>query len=208
MPYELDPPSLDQVRAPAHADRRTVRRVAALGAAAVAATALATAGVAQSAGASADPSSPTGRVVLGAPAPTASASATPSATPTGAPQLRVSLAYQRVGRDLTLVIKFAGFVLEPLSTAGTPLTFPTPAKRDIGLGEMLAWGDGTNANVPGGDKRCPTGAEPKKVHEIQDDYTITKKYTAPGTYTLTYSYFACGLTNGKITGQLTITVPE
>ncbi len=208
MPYELDPPSHDQVPAPADADRRTVRRLAALGAAAVAATALATAGVAQTAGASADPASPTGRVLLGAPEPTATASADPTAAAgTKNPQLRVALAYQRVGRDLTLTIKFAGFVIEPLSTAGDPLTFPTPAGRDIGLGETLAWGDGTNSDAPSGPQRCPAGAEPRTVHEIQDSYTATKQYTAPGTYTVDYAYFACGLTNGKISGQLEIIVP-
>lgn len=207
MPHDLDPPTRDQAPVPVEADRRTVRRVAALGAAAVAVTALATAGVAQTAGATADPAAPTGRIVLGAPSPTASATPTASSAP-AAPQLRVSLAYQRVGRDLTLTIKFAGFVLEPLSTSGAPLTYPTPAKRDIGLGEQLAWGDGTNSDVPGGAKRCPTGSEPRKVHEIQDSYAATKTYTQPGTYTVTYTYGACGLTNGKISGQLTITVPK
>jgi hypothetical protein len=207
MPHELDPPTSHQAPAPVEADRRTVRRVAALGAAAVAVTALATAGVAQSAGASADPAAPTGRIVLGVPGPSASATPTASATP-AAPQLRISLAYQRVGRDLTLTIKFAGFVVEPLSTSGAPLTFPTPAKRDIGLGEQLTWGDGTNSDVPGGAKRCPTGNEARTVHEIQDSYTVSKTYTAPGTYTVGYTYAACGLTNGKISGQLTVTVPK
>lgn len=207
MSHEPHLPTHAHPPAPVEADRRTVRRVAAIGAAAVAVTALATAGVAQSAGASADPTAPTGRIVLGEPGPTPSPTPTPTAG-TAAPQLRVSLAYQRVGRDLTLTIKFAGVVIEPLSTDGTALSYPTPATRDIGLGEELAWGDGTNSDVPGGAKRCPTGEETRTVHEIQDSYSVTKQYSAPGTYTVTYTYAACGLTKGKISGQLTVTVPN
>ena len=205
------------------ADRRTVRRVAAFSAAAVAATAMATAGVAQ--GASADSGAPVG--VLGdgsfagpapAPAPTPapstsaapSASAAPDATaaPAAAPQLKIQIAYDRVGRDLTLSFSFAGFVVEPLSADGGRLTFPTPAKRDIGLGEKLAWGDGTNSDVPVTGRRCPAGSEPRTVHEIADKYEVTKRYKAPGTYTVNYTYFACGLKDGKISGTLTVNIPK
>ncbi len=189
-----------------------MRRVAAFGAAAVAATALATAGVAQGAGSGSSAglgvSGPGQRAVPAASAsamPTASASAGAAST---APQLKIQIAYNRVGRDLTLTFGFTGFVLEPLTSTGGKLTFPTPAKRDIGLGETLSWGDGTNSDVPVSGRRCPIDKEPRVVHEIQDTYQATKKYTAPGTYTVTYTYFACGLTNGKISGTLTITIPK
>lgn len=215
MPHEPDlaPPATGD-----EADRRTVRRVAAFGAAAVAATALATAGVAQGAGAGSGPSVGLGSSGPGlSAAPTASASAAASGRPSSSaspsaasntPQLRIQIAYNRVGRDLTLTFGFSGYVLEPLTSSGGKLTFPTPAKRDIGLGETLSWGDGTNSDVPVTGRRCATGAEPRVVHEISDTYVATKKYTAPGTYSVNYTYFACGLTNGKISGTLTITIPK
>lgn len=220
MPHDLGPfdaasPEATSASGTA-ADRRTVRRVAAFSAAAVAATAFATAGVAQSAGA--DPGD--GSVAGPAPTPAApaaaappataapSASAAPTAAPAAAPQLKIQIAYDRVGRDLTLTFNFAGFVVEPLSSDGARLTFPTPAKRDIGLGETLAWGDGTNSDVPITGRRCPTGSEPRTVHEIADKYQVTKRYKAPGTYTVNYTYFACGLNGGKISGTLTVNIPK
>lgn len=192
------------------ADRRTVRRVGALGAAAIAATALLTAGVAQGAGAGSGSPGALGVPQPGVPTPAASASAAPSASAsaTAAPQLRIQIAYNRVGRELTLTFTFDGYVLEPVDSAGRPMTFPTPAKRDIGLGEKLSWGDGTNSDTPVSPRRCPTGAEPRVVHAIKDNYAATKKYTRPGTYTINYTYAACGLTNGKISGTLTIDVPK
>jgi hypothetical protein len=191
------------------ADRRTVRRVGALGAAAIAATALLTAGVAQGAGTGSASPVAYGVNDPGAPSPAASASAAPSASATAAaPQLRVQIAYNRVGRELTLTFSFDGYVIEPVNTNGSPMTFPTPAKRDIGMGEILTWGDGTNSNVPVSARRCPTGVEPRVVHEIRDNYAATKKYAAPGTYTINYTYMACGLTNGKISGTLTVNVPK
>lgn len=219
MPHDLGPSDAAPTAATsasgpsgAAADRRTVRRVAAFGAAAVAATAMATAGVAQSAGA--DPGD--GSVTGPAPTPAASATAAPSASaapnataaPAGAPQLKIQIAYDRVGRDLTLTFNFAGFVVEPLSSDGSRLTFPTPAKRDIGLGETLAWGDGTNSDVPITGRRCPAGSEPRTVHEIADKYQVTKRYKAAGTYTVNYTYFACGLNGGKISGTLTVNIPK
>ncbi|HVE26526.1 MAG TPA: hypothetical protein VNC22_14025, partial [Sporichthya sp.] len=191
------------------ADRRTVRRVGALGAAAIAATALLTAGVAQGAGAGSGSSAAPGVYRPGA-TPVASASAAPSASSSAsaAPQLRIQIAYNRVGRELTLTFTFDGYVLEPVDTMGRPMTFPTPAKRDIGMGEKLSWGDGTNSDTPVSPRRCPTGVEPRVVHAIKDSYAATKKYTGPGTYTINYTYAACGLTNGKISGTLTIDVPK
>ncbi|MBA3745268.1 MAG: hypothetical protein H0X00_20490 [Sporichthya sp.] len=139
----------------------------------------------------------------------ASAWASPSASASpAAPQLRIQIAYNRVGRDLTLTFGFTGFVLEPLTAAGGKLNFPTPATRDIGLGETLAWGDGTNSDVPVSGRRCPVDKEARVVREVKDTYQAMKKYTGPGTYTVTYTYFACGLTNGKISGTLTINVPR
>ena len=220
MPHELgSSDAAGQHRRPADAaDRRTVRRVAAFGAAAVAVTALATAGVASGAGAGGS-SAGSGGGAPGTPgaAPTASASA--SAKPAGSaspgasaaaevPQLKIQIAYSRVGRNLTLTFNFAGHVVEPLNTDGTKLSFPTPAKRDIGLGETLAWGDGTNSDVPVSGRRCPVDKEARVIHEISDSYQAEKTYTAPGTYTVNYTYFACGLTGGKISGTLTITIPK
>jgi hypothetical protein len=210
MPHELGSFDAGTPASAGEADRRTVRRVAAFGAAAVAATALATAGVAQGAGSGSGPSAGLGVSAPGlsaSPSSSASASAVPSAS-SAAPQLRIQIAYNRVGRDFTLTFGFSGYVVEPLSDGGTTLSFPTPAKRDIGLGETLSWGDGTNSDVPIAGRRCPANAEPRVVHEIQDSYQATKKYTAPGTYTVTYTYFACGLTNGKISGTLTVTIPK
>ncbi len=196
------------------ADRRTVRRVAAVGAAAIAATALATAGVASGAGSSAGGTAPVAydrpmTVATTSPA-TASPSATtsPSATASSAPQLKIQIAYQRVGRELTLTFTFAGHVVEPLAEDGTALTFPTPATRDIGMGETLAWGDGNTADVPVTGRRCPTGPEPRTVHEVADTYSVTNTYAGPGTYTINYSYAACGLKDGKIAGSFDITIPK
>jgi hypothetical protein len=211
MPHDLGSSDAAPPAATSAADRRTVRRVAAFSAAAVAATAMATAGVASSAGA--DPGD--GSIVRPAPTPAASAAPAPSASaaptataPAAAPQLKIQIAYDRVGRDLTLTFSFAGFVVEPLSSDGARLTFPTPAKRDIGLGETLAWGDGTNSDVPVTGRRCPNGSEPRTVHEIADRYQVTKRYQAPGTYTVNYTYFACGLNGGKISGTLTVNIPK
>lgn len=222
MPHDLGPsdaapPAATPTSAgscAAVADRRTVRRVAAFSAAVLAATAMATAGVAQSAGA--DPGdgsfsgpAPTPATSAAPAAPAPSASASPSATaPAETPQLKIQIAYDRVGRDLTLTFNFAGFVVEPLSSDGSRLTFPTPAKRDIGMGETLAWGDGTNSDVPITGRRCPTGSEPRTVHEIADKYQVSKRYKAPGTYTVSYTYFACGLKGGKISGTLTVNIPK
>lgn len=218
MPHELDSFAAGTPASAGEADRRTVRRVAAFGAAAVAATALATAGVAQGAGPGSGPSPAFGSSGAGLYAvPTASSSAkasssskaSPSASASAAaPQLRIQIAYNRVGRDLTLTFGFTGFVVEPLTAAGGKLSFPTPAKRDIGLGEALAWGDGTNSDAPVTGRRCPVDKEPRVVHEVKDTYQATKKYTGPGTYTVTYTYFACGLTNGRISGTLVINVPK
>ena len=210
MPHELDSFDAGTPASAGEADRRTVRRVAAFGAAAVAATALATAGVAQGAGSGAGSSAGATGAYPGVRAvASGSPSTEPSASASSAlPQLKIQIAYNRVGRDLTLTFGFTGYVLEPLSPTGSKLTFPTPATRDIGLGETLAWGDGTNSDVPISGRRCPIDNEPHVVHEIQDSYSVTKKYAAPGTYTVSYTYFACGLTNGKISGTLNITIPK
>lgn len=194
-------------------DRRTVRRVSGFGAMALAVTAVATAGVAEGAGAGSGssarfaPAADPTPVPAASPAPQPSGAASPAPT-AAAPQLKIQIAYDRVGRDLTLKFTFAGYVVEPLAADGTKLTFPTPAKRDIGMGETLSWGDGTNADVPVTGRRCPVDAEPRVVHEIKDAYSVTKKYAAPGTYTINYSYFACGLNGGKISGTLQIVVPK
>lgn len=207
--FDVHPPAADE------ADRRTVRRVAAFGAAAVAATALATAGVASGAGAgsgSAGSAGPgnygPGRVAVATASASPTASASASASASSAPQLRIQIAYDRVGRDLTLTFTFAGHVLEPLTSAGGKLTFPTPAQRNIGMGETLLWGDGTNANVPVTGRRCPVDQEPRTLHEVADTYSVKKTYTGPGTYTIHYSYAACGLTGGKISGTIPITIPK
>src|SRR5262249_18482675 len=120
------------------------------------------------------------------------------------PQLKIAIAYKRVGRELTLTFGFDGYVLEPLDAAGHKLDFPTPAQRDIGMGEELSWGDGTNANVPISGRRCPIDKEARTVHAIKDTYQAVKKYSGPGTYSISYTYYACGLTNGKISGTLSI----
>lgn len=214
MSYERNR-AADRAAVPAEADRRTVRRVAAVGAAAIAVTALATAGIAQNASAQA----PIRASLIGMSAmpgasssPSAAPSTAPSTSPSTAasprPQLKVSVVYKRTGRELTLTISFEGVVIEPLATDGTPLTFPTPATRDIGLGEKLSWGDGSNADVTKGLRRCPKDSEPRTLHQIQDTYSVSHTYIGPGTYTVDYAYFACGLTGGKIAGQLQIVVPR
>lgn len=211
MPHELGSPDTTPPASVGTADRRTVRRVFAFGAMALAVTAVATAGVAEGAGSGSG--SPAWYDAAAAPTPVPAASPQPSgsaspAPSTAAPQLKIQIAYDRVGRDLTLKFNFTGYVVEPLAADGTKLDFPTPAKRDIGMGETLSWGDGTNADVPVTGRRCPVDAEPRVVHEIKDAYSITKKYDAPGTYTVDYAYFACGLNGGKISGTLQIVIPK
>lgn len=201
------------------ADRRSMRRMAAVGAAIVAATALGTAGVAQTAGATPGGAEPSGTLVFEVPAPDPTAPPKP-ASPEGAapepsaapapdrPTLRITLAYERTGRDLALTLGFGGHVYRPYSTeSGKPVQLSNPAGREIGLGEKLVWGDGTQTSVPSAPQRCPKGAEKKALHQVEDTYTVQKTYKAAGEYTINYTYFACGLTDGKINGSLTLQIP-
>jgi hypothetical protein len=136
-------------------------------------------------------------------APVVSAEPTP-----GTPALRIAMSYQRRNRDLLLTISFDGYVYNPYGlNDNTLVAYPTPAGRNIGMGEQLTWGDGTEYTVSGGPQRCANPGEQNVLHQLQDTYQLHKKYKKSGEYTLGYSYFACGLTGGKISGQLTIKVP-
>jgi hypothetical protein len=217
-----------------HAKPKHLRRIMGLGAALVAVTAVATAGVAgMSAGAAAatDPVttivydvSPDGTAT---PEPTANPAAEPTADPTanptggpsaiptvsaeptpGTPALRIALSYQRRNRDLLLTISFDGYVYNPYGlNDNTLVAYPTPAGRNIGMGEELTWGDGTEYTVSGGPQRCANPGEQNVLHQLKDTYQLHKKYKKSGEYTIGYAYFACGLTGGKISGTLTIKVP-
>jgi hypothetical protein len=212
---------------PKQSDRRDVRRTMALGAAVVAVTALATAGVAGTgAMAAADPGAPYATYELGpdgaTPVPSSGPTAEPNAAPTGpsaapavsadptpsTPVLRIALAYQRRDRDLLLTISFDGYVYNPYGlNDNTLVAYPTPAGRNIGMGEQLTWGDGTEYTVSGGPQRCANPGEQNVLHQVKDSYQLHKKYKKAGEYTIGYTYFACGLTGGKISGTLTIKVP-
>jgi len=137
------------------------------------------------------------------------AAPTVSAEPTAAtPALRIALAYQRRNRDLLLTITFDGAVYNPYGlNDNTLVAYPTPAGRNIGMGEELTWGDGTEYTVSGGPQRCANPGEQNVLHQVKDSYQLHKKYKKSGEYTLGYTYFACGLTGGKISGSLTIKVP-
>jgi hypothetical protein len=206
-----------------------------LGAALVAVTAVATAGVAgMSAGAAAATYPVTGSIVYdvspdgtATPEPTANPAAEPTADPTanptggpsaiptvsaeptpGTPALRIALSYQRRNRDLLLTISFDGYVYNPYGlNDNTLVAYPTPAGRNIGMGEELTWGDGTEYTVSGGPQRCANPGEQNVLHQLKDTYQLHKKYKKSGEYTIGYAYFACGLTGGKISGTLTIKVP-
>jgi hypothetical protein len=208
---------------PKQSDRRDVRRTMALGAAVVAVTALATAGVAgMGAGgamAAADPGAPYATYDLGpdgaTPVPSSGPTADPGAAPAvspeptpGTPTLRIALAYQRRNRDLLLTISFDGYVYNPYGlNDNTLVAYPTPAGRNIGMGEQLTWGDGTEYTVSGGPQRCANPGEQNVLHQVKDSYQLHKKYKKAGEYTIGYTYFACGLTGGKIAGTLTLKVP-
>lgn len=215
------------------ANRRDLRRVSMISAAVVAATAIATAGVAGTGGAGsavADASAPAGVIVLSGPFGVVTATPTTSPAPNGdspatqpapgdkpntqpappaaTPELRITLAYERHDRDLTITLTFSGYVFRPFSTkTGLVEEYPIPAKRDIGTYEHLDWGDGTSYTAPTKAQRCPTGTDKKYVHQVADRYQLRKTYRRGGDYTLNYEYDACGLTNGKIAGQLRMHVP-
>lgn len=178
--------------------RRRPRRltyVSVLGTA-VGMTALATAGLAGSAGAART-------VFVDVPVPTATASPTPAATAAAkAPQMRLAMSYQRSGKVVTLTISLDGYVLEPLDANNAPVAFPTPATAAIGLGEELSWGDGTVSNTPAKPWHC---GKPQNLHQVKDSYTVSRTYAAAGSYSITYSFKACGLTDGKITGTIPLT---
>jgi hypothetical protein len=169
-------------------------------------TALGTAGLAGSAGA-ADRDRPVdGSVATGDGVKTITVevpvapSASPSPTPTvNAAQMRLAVSYKRVGKVVKLTINLDGYVFEPLDAKNVPVEFPTPATAAIGLGEDLAWGDGTTNNSAARPWHCGT---PVKVHQVKDGYTLTKTYDAGGMYTITYTFRACGLTDGKITASI------
>ena len=129
-------------------------------------------------------------------------------TPPGTPSLRIALSYQRRNRDLLLTISFDGYVYNPYGlNDNTLVAYPTPAGRNIGMGEQLTWGDGTEYTVSGGPQRCANPGEQNVLHQVKDTYQLHKKYKKSGEYTIGYAYFACGLTGGKISGSLTIKVP-
>lgn len=151
---------------------------------------------------------PAPTVTVTAPPPQAGDAQAPSTATT--PALRLTMSFVRTGRQLALSVKLDGFVHEPYgATTNAPLSYPTPASRAIGLGETLDWGDGTSSDAaaPAG-QRCPRGDEARTLHQVQDSYTLDKTYSRAGEYTITYSYFACGLADGgKIIGVLKIKVP-
>lgn len=139
--------------------------------------------------------------------PSAAPNATPQ-TPQETPELRITLAYERHDRDLVITLTFAGYVFRPYSTkTGQIEEYPIPAKRDIGIYEHLDWGDGTSYTAPTKAQRCALAGEKRMVHEVADRYQLKKKYRKGGDYTINYEYDACGLTNGKIAGQLKMHVP-
>lgn len=128
---------------------------------------------------------------------------TASPAPTGqAPQMRLAVSYQRTGKLVTLSIDLDGYVVEPLDANNVPVSYPTPATAAIGVGEELAWGDGAVSNSPPRPVHC---GMPQKVHQVKDSYTVSRTYAASGTYTITYSFLACGLTGGKITANMPLT---
>jgi hypothetical protein len=130
------------------------------------------------------------------------------APPAATPELRITLAYERHDRDLTITLTFSGYVFRPFSTkTGQVEEYPIPAKRDIGTYEHLDWGDATSYTAPNKAQRCPQGTEKRYVHQVADRYQLRKTYRRGGDYTLNYEYDACGLTNGKIAGQLRMHVP-
>lgn len=192
-----------------------VRSWIAAGASAAGLTALATAGLAGTAGTAAagpdghaivlEDTSGTRSIVLDGPGgllPTASPSPA-AAAPGKAPQMRLQLAYKRTGPQLALTISLAGFVYEPLDASNRPMSFPTPATAAIGLGHILAWGDGQGSEDKAEGAHCGT---PQNLHEVKDSFTLDHTYAGPGEYTVTYTYMACGLTDNKITATLPITV--
>jgi len=217
------------------ADRKDLRRISSISAVVVAAVGLATAGVAGTGGAGSAVAvayAPVGAVLLDGPSgevtaaptdapnapaaqqpnaqqPNAGPSAAPNAQmPQETPELRITLAYERHDRDLVITLTFAGYVFRPYSTkTGQIEEYPIPAKRDIGLYEHLDWGDGSSYTAPTKAQRCPVGTEKRMVHEVADRYQLKKKYRKGGDYTISYEYDACGLTNGKIAGQLKMHVP-
>jgi hypothetical protein len=139
--------------------------------------------------------------------PSAAPNAAPQ-TPQETPELRITLAYERHDRDLVITLTFAGYVFRPYSTkTGQIEEYPIPAKRDIGIYEHLDWGDGTSYTAPTKAQRCALAGEKRMVHEVADRYQLKKKYRKGGDYTINYEYDACGLTNGKIAGQLKMHVP-
>lgn len=174
---------------------------------AVGLTALGTAGLAGSAGATDRSDSGTlvtdgvhtKTIMLDVPAP----SAPPSpASATKAPQMRLAVSYERLDKVVTLTISLDGYVFEPLDAKNVPVAFPTPATAAIGLGEELSWGDGTSDNTAPRPVHC---GKPEQVHQVKDSRTVSKTYAASGTYTIGYTFRACGLTDGKITGTIPLT---
>ncbi len=201
-------------RVPNGADRRRrgVTYAAAVGAAAVGLTALGTAGLAGTAGAAGERATSTvvssdGTVTktIMIDAPTG-VRATPTPGPGSVtpkyPQMRLEASYKRTGRTVTLTIELDGYVYEPLDAKNVPVKFPTPAKAGIGLGEKLAWGDGTTSNSAARPWHC---GKPQNLHQVKDKYTVTKKYASSGDYTIVYSFEACGLNGGKITANVPLT---
>jgi hypothetical protein len=189
----------DEQQRDSGARRRAGRTYAAAGAAAlVGLTALGTAVPAGTAGAT-DHAVVTRTVAVTGPG-AAGLSASPA--PVTGPQMRLEVAYQRLGDVVTLTISLDGSVYAPLDAKNVPLEFPTPARRNIGLGEELAWGDGTTSDTAARPVHC---GEPRRLHQVKDSYKVTKRYAATGTYTVRYTFKACGLTDERITATLPIT---
>jgi hypothetical protein len=209
MPESPVPPS------PSRPGDRHVRRWVALAATASGLVALATAGLAGTAGTAAAEGDHTivladgegtRTLVLDGPTPAPTGSPGPAAakgTNGAAPQMRLQLAYKRTGPHLALTVNLTGWVYEPLDATGKPMSFPTPATAAIGLGQDLAWGDGTGSAAEPDKGTC--GA-PAKLHEVKDSFTLEHTYKAAGTYNVVYTFRACGLTDRKITATLPITV--
>jgi hypothetical protein len=199
---------------------RLVRRVSVGATIGVGLTALATAGLAGTAGTAVAGDDDhvvsyadgfgTRTIVLDGPAgisatPTASPPA-PTASPPApgtVPSMRLQMAYQRVGKELTLTITLDGYVYEPLDAANKPLVYPKVAKASIGMGTELLWGDGQSAATTNTAGHC---GKPQNLHQLKDTFTVKHTYKKAGTYNVAYTFKACGLVNGKIGASLPVKV--
>ncbi len=121
------------------------------------------------------------------------------------PKIKVALNYKTVGKKVTMTIALNGRVYEPLDEDDQPIDFDSPATIDIGLGQSWTWGDKSlEEGTDGGAVHC---GKPHVLRKVKDDFVVTKKYSKPGTYTFSYTFYACGLKGERITATVPITVP-